>query len=228
MVSNLTPEKCISISKGGILLGRKVSEYFKSRGTILVNIILNYNNNSMIITDTGLRENFVRSHTDPGLRVRYETSYKHNTDIRLTHIIKFFNLDYINVFKAKPFKGTSVIVENLPLKSEATFRGYIVYVNIKSRLVLFGNLKQCLDIKLEDITPSEVSDETITKNSAQTINTPSSSQIKPKPIQKNVTNHIPDKEYANNDIQKKPEENRPSPEALEQADREYSRMILGE
>jgi hypothetical protein len=228
MGSALTPEKCISVSKSGIILGNKVAAFFKSRGTILVNMVLNYNNSSLIIIDTGLRENILMNHADQGLKITYETSYKKNTNVKLTQLIKFLNIDYLTIFRAKPFKGNSVIIENIPLRDAVSLRSIIAHINMKSKLISFGNLKQCQGIKLEDITPSETNNKTVAEKSTTTLTVAPSLQIKPKPIQKNSSQPIPDKEYANNDLQKKPDENRPSQEALERADKEYSRMILGE
>jgi hypothetical protein len=228
MGAALTPEKCISVSKTGIILGNKVAAFFKSRGTILINAILNYNNNSLIIIDTGLRENILMNHVDQGIRIYYNTINKHNTDIKLKQLIKFLDIDYLTIFKARPFKNNSVIIENLPLKSAVGIRGHVASLNMKSRLIMFGNFKQCMNIKLEDITPSETNNKTVAEKSTTTLTATPSEQIKSKPIQKNSSQPILDKEYANNDLQKKSDENRHSKEALERADREYSRMILGE
>jgi hypothetical protein len=124
----------------------------------------------------------------------------------LTQLVKFLNLDYITLFKARPFKRNAIIVENIPLKNGVNLRSTMVYVNMKSRLIFFGNFRQCEKIKLEDITPSVPIDKTVVEKSTTTLTATPSEQIKPKPIQKNLSQPILNKEYATNDLQEMPAE----------------------
>jgi len=225
MGAAITPEKCISISKTGIVLGRKVAGFFNSRGTILVNIILDYNNNSMIISDTGLREDILLNHAEQGLKINYEKPhYKLSPIIKLTQLIKFLNLDYITIFKARPFKGNSVIIENIPLADALSLRGTIVNINMKSKLIMFGNLKQCKEIKLEDITPSKNNSTTTPSQPKTQLNQSTVTPSQPKTPAKPIVN----RRYDLNEVSEISDENLPSSEAAEKADKEYSKMILGE
>ena len=225
MGSTITPEKCISISKSGIIFGRKVAGFFNSRGTILVNVILNYNNNSMIISDTGLREDILLNHANQGLKINYENkNYRVSPCIKLTQLVKFLNLDYITIFKAKPFKGNSVIIENIPLADALSLRGLIVNINMKSKIIMFGNTKQCKEIKLEDITPSQ-NNLTATPSQPKTqmiqsTATPSQPKTPAKPIG--------NRRYGPNDVSEIIDENSPLTIDEEKANKEYSKMILGE
>lgn len=229
MGAALTPEKCISVSKSGIILGRKVASFFKTRGTILVNIILNYNNNSLIISDTGLRENILLNHVEQGLKINYEKeTYHSNTNIKLTQLIKFLNIDYITVFKAKPFRGNSIIIENIPLLELVSLRNKMAFINMKLKLIMFGNFKLCKTIKLEDVMPitSSVQNKlTTTPYATKTVsNNHNSAQV----VNKVSQNHIVNKETGSYEVDNTPSANSPTPDELERVDKAYARMILGE
>jgi len=222
------PDKCISISDTGVTLGRKVATFFKSQGTLFVNIILNYNNNSLIIMDTGIREEAKLNYTQQGMRVTYETTYKHNTNLKLSRLTSFLNIDYANIFKARPLKKNSIIVENIPLRYSVSVRYHMIRVDMKNKLIMFGNLKQLGQIKIEDITPSESKDKTVDGKLTIITQDDSNLKISSKPIQKSSTNHMPNRENATIDPQEMPAKNSPTQDEIESANREYSKMILGE
>lgn len=98
------PGNFVAIKLYGITLGNKVANFFKKRNIDFVDIILNYNNNSILITKKDKNYGF-----------------KINCDTRIqSKCIKnfiFINTDneIANMFRAKPFNNQSVIVENIPL-----------------------------------------------------------------------------------------------------------------
>ena len=223
-----TPDKCISVSNNGIILGKKVANYFKSKGVSFVNIILNYNNNSLIIKDTGIRENRLINNKEQGLRITYEQHYKRNTSIKLNQLIRFLDTDYVNIYKAKPFKEDSVIVENIPFRDQVILRCCIVNIRIKSKLIFFGNLKQFDEINLKDITPIPSSIQnnlTSTPSQSKIQSTQSTSTLSQS---KTSTKPVADRRYDPNEVSKIDDENSPLSEAQERANKEYSKMILGE
>jgi len=169
------PDKCISISKSGIILGKKVAAFFKNRGVKIVNVILDVNNNTMVIVDTGLDDaHFKGPHQ--GLRINYESTHTFNTSIRLKQLIRFLQIDYSNIFIAKPFKSNSIIMEDVPIKKSFALRYCIVSVDLKSGLIMFGDFDILKKMKLEDMARTK----TVVENSTTTLNTQSSSQTNSK------------------------------------------------
>jgi len=192
----------VSISKSTIILGSKVSNFFKIRNITHASIIIDYKNKSIILwgeKDTGEKK---FNAGILGYRIQYPKIYPNGKNV--STMIRFKLENYINVLThslclAKPLNNHSVIIENVSLRKINLVQMRVV-IDIDERFMIFGNLDIVRDLKPNDL------------------------------IRKSENEKLPivNKEYDINDVQKMPAENSAHLQAIEQADKEYSRMILGE
>lgn len=200
----------VSLSKSTIILGSKVSNFFKIRNITHASIIIDYKNKSIILwgeKDTGEKK---FNAGILGYRILYPKKYLNSKN--KSTMIKFRLGNYINVlshslYLAKPLNNHSVIIENVSLQKINLVQMRVV-IDIDERFMIFGNLDIIRDLKPSDLIRKS-SNSLITKNENEKL-------------------PIVNKEYDINDVQKIPAGNSLHLQAIEQADREYSRMILGE
>jgi len=217
MSTKKTPPNAVSISNTRILLGSSIGSYLKKKKVERVTVVINYNNNSMAIIESG-DEGYLVYYPNLALGISQGSTV-------LANVSRFIELEYTNVFTAKLLNEKTVLVENLPLKPAAILTGARVLVKPNVKLIILGSLLLGRDILPEQIERKQPKLVTaalpLSKRPDRHVE-PSTKKSEPSKTS------IDDKEMANNDI--KDDAAPPSLSEAEQKriDSEYSKMILGE
>lgn len=212
-----TPKDGVSISDTRILLGSSIGAYLKKKKVERVTIVINYNNNSVAIIDSG-DDGYLLSYPNLALGISQGT-------VVTANIARFIDLEYSNIFGAKLLNEKTIIVENLPLKPAAILTGARVLVKPNVKLIILGSLILGRDILPEQIERKQPKLVTAALPLSKRLDRhvePSNKKSEPSKTS------IEGKEKPNNDI--KDEAAPPSLSEAEQKriDSEYSKMILGE
>lgn len=219
MSARPTPENGISINPTGIILGSKVANFFKKRNTNFVNVILNYNNSSMLIIDAEKDFNHGNGndHRNNGMKISYPGQYPQSkikyTIIILRQIVRYVNLHMSNVFQARPFNNKSVIIEKLPFFSDSILEGCSLVIKPNEKLIMFGCYEQLRKIKLEDVTKPGDNFKSAQTNETNQENLPIVNKESPQ----SGKNNIPDDTHYKNLL----------PEVKEKIRKSYSQIIFG-
>lgn len=225
-----TEPNSISFSKNAIVLGKNVANYFRKKNISNLICIMDYENNSFILMEDNLH----------GSSITYpETNGNDFINLKLSEFFDLplgFNHSYF--YRAKPLNNNSVIVENFPLRRKLIAVGKRIYIDVDLDLIIFGRFSEdngweynfsdkdlIKHPKLQTIPPKINNTLTSTPSQPQTqsiqsTSAPSQSKPLPKPML--------DKEIGLYDSLNSPPENQPTPEEIERADKEYSKIILGE
>lgn len=236
--SNLVPNNMISISTSVVTFGKRVADYFDKRNISYVVFIFDYNNNSLIIK---------AAPEEYGIKIQKSIDKDRWNKFASARIIKFIDFSsFGNInfsrkairFSAKPLTRDSIILENLPLKRNYTSAGSRISVDVDSKILTLGyfTLKSDFEFKInpnelvrqpkpQSISPVVKNNLTSTSSSTKTIQ---SIQNYVPVVNKDLQNHIVDKESGSYKVHNTPSENSPTPEELDRADKAYARMILGE
>jgi hypothetical protein len=206
-----TEPNSISISLNSIILGKNVGDFFRKNGISSVLLIFDFKHNSIIMKEDN----------ELGLNIHYN---QWNDVLN----IKTMNFIYLErgfrkslVLRAWPLNKNSIIVENVPLKTLLNLSGKRVSVDMKNSLIIFGKIfekTQCVFQFEENELVRQIKKPIEQKNS-QNQNQNKNASGK---------NDIVDKGKGNIDVLEMPAENSPSQEEVERANKEYSKMILGE
>jgi hypothetical protein len=237
---------CVSFMPANIRIGKSVAFFLFNRGFSRVILIYDYQNKSLIIE--GMTPEKIKTYEYPiinSIGVSSLRSYRVRTQ---DYIWKFLIeskghrslLDFTRrdlIFKAKPISNNQILVENLPMTDNFKFSLNTFIMDPKNSKIIFHspvNYERVngVSIKRGEITMSERFVERARQKRLQhQPNRININQNEVKKFQPNLAarpNDIVNKEIGNIWGFEKPVAKLPSTEQRLEADKAYSKMILGE
>jgi hypothetical protein len=218
-----------------IVLGKRVSDFFKNRNINTITIIIDYKNNSIILWG----DEKERINPRYNYKINYKTGYKiyyagiiySQPKTQLYTKITMRIGDYLTVLRkdyaAKQLNSRAVIIENVKLLDDVIIRGER-YINMKEQFIIMGDNTLSMNITPEDLVRKErkiqTNQATPIQTQTQTSRLPNTqSQITQKSRQLPVKIQEKQVEITPNII-----DDMPTSEEIAKAEAEYKKMILGD
>lgn len=229
-------DNAVSMYKDMIILGKRVSDFFKNRNVKTVSIILDYKHNSMILWGDSPDNNIlIRTHSGlVGYKIYYARERYGTAQIRAYTKISASIGEYLTVLRkdyaAKQLNSMAVVIEDVKLIDALIIkaRGITRYANMREQFIMLGDNRICIGMKPEDLVRKE---RKIQTNQATPIQTQTQTSRLPN-TQSQITQksrQLPTK-IQEKQVESTPNiiDDMPTSEEIAKAEAEYKKMILGD
>ena len=225
-----TEPNSVAISEWCILFGKNVANWLRKQNISKVILVFDYKHNSVV---------FIR-HDLWGLCIQYpKNDWADALNVRT--MIYFNKPDKTKrnfVLRAKILNKDSILLENAPLNKFIMATSKRICIDIEQNLIIVGNFysNSKVELRLTEkdlIKPNQIQSVSLNINKQGTA-TPSQLKIQSTQLTstssqlQTPTKPMVDRRYDPNEVSENVDENLSRLEAIEKADKEYSKMILGE